>query len=150
MKAALKLNGVIYEVEITDEQAKQIEETNEKFVLTENEMNAVLKSLDERLGNIDEVKEKMRAAYAIVEKAKAADEDYEFSAEEIKLIFGALSTCGYSIFTQKSSDPYLKDETAQTVQNVVAKLSRIMMKRMGLGSWGPAIGLAFNGGGCAT
>lgn len=148
MKAELRLNGIIYEVEITDEQAKQIEETNEKFVLTENELNAVLKSLDKKLNNIDEVKGKMCSVYAMVEKAKAAGEDYEFSDEETKLISGALSTYGISPFAHESS-VYQKDETAVTVQSILEKLNRITMKKLKSSPWGSMIGLAFNGiGGC--
>lgn len=146
MKAALKLNGIVYEVDITDEQAKQIEETNEKFVLTENEQNAVLKAFDESLGVIDELKANILAVYATVEKAKAANNDYEFSDEEVKNLFNALSAYGLNFFTRTSTNSYCNDEM---VQSVLAKLSRIAMKK--LGPLGTAVGIAFNGyGGCAT
>ncbi|MBD5128453.1 MAG: hypothetical protein HDT43_00785 [Ruminococcaceae bacterium] len=148
MKAALKLNGVIYEVEVTDEQAKRIEETNEKFVLVEKERRAVLNALDENLENLDALKSKVLSAREVV--AKAVSEmggGYEFSDEEMKTLYTALSAYGLSLFTQ-SNNSCRNDET---VQSVIAKLHRIIMNRMGLGSWGLVMGSPFNCyGGCAT
>jgi len=90
MKAELKLNGIFYEVDITEEQAKQIEGSNEKLTISEKERDAVLKKFNGFLGNIREIDTNIRAAVETLEKVESVNGEIDIPNADISTLLAGI------------------------------------------------------------
>ncbi len=149
MKAELKLNGIFYEVDITEEQAKQIEGSNEKLTISEKERDAVLKTFNGFLGNIREIDTNIRAAVETLEKVESVNGEIDIPNADISTLLAGISVCVSSGLKNNTDEPLEAIETAKLCGNVSAKISRYMLKSSENNPWGRLVGTIFSCGCCA-
>lgn len=150
MKAELRLNGIFYEVDVTDEQAKRIEGSGEKLTISEKERDAVLKTFNGFLGNIREIDTNIRAAAELLEKVEPVNGEIVIPDADISALLAGISVCNLSGLKTGTGDPSETIENSKLCGNVSAKIGRYMLRSSGNNPWVSLVGTVFGCGGCAT